>query len=180
MPEVLFPILYHMNKHKSHSYSHGFSTSWRCELCFKLNACHRCCQISWINAVAQIITWWSEMKLILYDSQCSVVCGCCCVHISGWRGDEFSQAHRIKGEVGRTGLSVWTLPEGRLQGLDQTEKTSENLYYGLVPSSAGLLSGEKVKQRFKVRDLKVKMKTAWWTKVMNDKSKVKPEKTWFG
>lgn len=42
---------------------------------------------------------------------------------------------------------VWTLPEGRLQGLDQTEKTSENLDYGLVPSGAGLLSGEKVKQK---------------------------------
>lgn len=68
--------------------------------------------------------------------------------------------------------AAWGTPTG-------TEKTSENLYYGLVPSSAGLLSVEKVKQRFKVRDLKVKMKTAWWTKVMNDKSKVKSEKTWF-
>lgn len=52
MPEVLFHILYHMNKHKSHSYSHGFSTSWCGELCFELNTCHRCCLISWIDAVA--------------------------------------------------------------------------------------------------------------------------------
>lgn len=110
MPEVLFPILYRMNKH---SHSHGFSTSRCGELCFKLNACHRRCQISWINAVVKIITCWSEMKLILCDSRCGVVCGRCCGHIGGWRGGEFSRAHRIKGEVGRTGLdAAWGTPTG--------------------------------------------------------------------
>lgn len=139
MPEVLFPILYRMNKH---SHSHGFSTSRCGELCFKLNACHRRCQISWINAVVKIITCWSEMKLILCDSRCGVVCGRCCGHIGGWRGFLGLTESKAK-SAGR----VWTLPEGRLQGLDQTEKTSENLDYGLVPSGAGLLSGEKVKQK---------------------------------
>jgi len=100
------------------------------------------------------------------------------LYISGWREDTFSQAHRIKGEVGRTGFSVLMLPEARLQGLYQTERTSENLYYEFMPSSAGLLNVEDVHQRFKVKvRLKISRLERRQTNVMNDKSKVKPDKT---
>ncbi len=163
MPEVL---LYRMNKHKSHSSSLGFSTSWCVELCFELNTCHRCCQISWINAVAQIIT-----SLVFRDEADSrwqsVWCGLCmllCTHQCLERSCIFSSsAHQRRSR--QDGLSVGMLPEGRLQELDPTEKASNNLYYGIVPSRSFKWWGGKPKARgdSMAKDLRV----------MNDECTVK-------
>ncbi len=147
MPEVL---LYRMNKHKSHSSSLGFSTSWCVELCFELNTCHRCCQISWINAVAQIIT--SLVFRDETDSRWQSVC-VWSVHAAVYTsvlGEKLhiSQAQRIKGEVGRTvSLLGCCLRDAYRNWTQQRRHQTTCIMESCHP---GPLSGEEVNQRLEV------------------------------
>lgn len=90
------------------------------------------------------------MKLIFGDSRCGVVCECCCVSsVVGEKLDFLRSAiskAKSAGQVSQCGRCL----KGRLRGLDLTEKASENLYYGLMPSSTGLLSGNEVNHMVKV------------------------------
>ncbi len=103
------------------------------------------------------------MKLIHDDSRCGVVCACCCVHISAWREAAYSQAQRIKGEVGRTvSLLGCCLRDAYRNWTQQRRHQTTCIMESCHP---GPLSGEEVNQRLEV--------TVWDLRVMNDECTVK-------
>ncbi len=88
------------------------------------------------------------MTLIHDDSRCGVVCACCCVHISAWREAAYSQAQRIKGEVGRTvSLLGCCLRDAYRNWTQQRRHQTTCIMESCHP---GPLSGEEVNQRLEV------------------------------
>lgn len=90
------------------------------------------------------------MKLILGDSLCGVVCECRCVSSVAGEKLNFLRSTISKAKsAGQVSLCGCCL-KGRLRGLDLTKNVSENLYYGFMPPSTGILSGNEVNHTVKV------------------------------